>query len=38
VTYDPYAVASYAEGAFECVIPMATLRALAKPAFPLPHL
>ena len=37
VTYDPYAVASCAEGAFECVIPMATLHAVAKPGFPLPR-
>jgi uncharacterized protein len=36
VTYDPYAVGSYAEGSYECVIPYATLRPLAKPGFPLP--
>jgi uncharacterized protein YecT (DUF1311 family) len=37
LTYDPYAVGAYAEGAFQCVIPYATLRPLAKPGFPLPE-
>lgn len=36
LTYDPYAVGAYAEGAFECKIPYSTLRPLAKPSFPLP--
>jgi uncharacterized protein YecT (DUF1311 family) len=36
VSYDPYAVGAYAEGAFTCEIPYATLRPLAKPDFPLP--
>lgn len=35
--YDPYTVGAYAEGAFQCVIPYATLRPLAKPGFPLPE-
>jgi uncharacterized protein YecT (DUF1311 family) len=37
VSYDGYAVASYAEGEFSCKIPYATLRPLAKPGFPLPQ-
>ncbi len=36
IGYDPYAVGAYAEGAFDCMIPYATLRPLAKPDFPLP--
>ncbi|HXT06880.1 MAG TPA: lysozyme inhibitor LprI family protein [Roseiarcus sp.] len=36
VSYDPYAVGAYAEGAYACVIPYATLKPLAKPGFPLP--
>ena len=36
VSYDPYAVGAYAEGAYECVIPYATLKPLARPDFPLP--
>ena len=36
VSYDAYAVGSYAEGAYECVIPYATLKPLAKAEFPLP--
>jgi uncharacterized protein YecT (DUF1311 family) len=36
VTYDPYAVGAYVEGAYDCVIPYATLKPLANPAFPLP--
>jgi uncharacterized protein YecT (DUF1311 family) len=36
LTYDPYAVGAYAEGAFDCTIPYSTLRPLAKPSFPLP--
>ena len=36
VDYDPYAVGAYAEGAYECVIPYATLKPLAKSDFPLP--
>jgi hypothetical protein len=36
VTYDPYAVGAYAEGAYECDIPYATLKPLAKAGFPLP--
>jgi len=37
ITYDPYAVGAYAEGAFECKIPYATLRPLVKADFPLPQ-
>jgi hypothetical protein len=36
VYYDPYAVGSYAEGAYVCEIPYATLRGLTKSGFPLP--
>jgi uncharacterized protein YecT (DUF1311 family) len=36
VNYDPYAVGSYAEGAYVCEIPYATLRGWTKPGFPLP--
>jgi hypothetical protein len=36
LTYDPYVVGAYAEGAFDCTIPYSTLRPLAKPGFPLP--
>jgi uncharacterized protein YecT (DUF1311 family) len=36
VSYDPYEVGSYAEGAFTCKLPYTTLRPLAKPTFPLP--
>ena len=36
VTYDPYAIGAYAEGAFDCELPYATLKPLAKPGFPLP--
>ena len=36
VSYDPYAVGAYAEGAYACLIPYATLKPLAKPGFPLP--
>ena len=36
IDYDPYAVGAYAEGAFSCTLPYATLRPLAKPDFPLP--
>jgi len=36
IGYDPYAVGSYAEGPYDCEIPYATLRELAKPGFPLP--
>jgi uncharacterized protein YecT (DUF1311 family) len=36
VTYDPYAVGAYAEGAFDCKLPYATLKPLARPSFPLP--
>ena len=36
VSYDPYAVGAYAEGAFACKAPYATLRQLARPDFPLP--
>jgi uncharacterized protein YecT (DUF1311 family) len=36
VSYDPYAVGSYAEGAYDCVIPYSTLKPLARPSFPLP--
>lgn len=37
VAYDPYAVGAYAEGGYECVIPYATLKPLARPGFPLPE-
>ena len=36
VGYDPYAVGAYAEGAFSCEIPYATLKPLMKAGFPLP--
>ena len=36
LSYDPYVVGAYAEGAFDCTIPYATLRPLAKSDFPLP--
>ena len=36
ITYDPYAVGSYAEGAYDCEIPYSVLKPLARPAFPLP--
>ena len=36
VTYDAYAVGSYAEGGYACELPYATLRPLAKASFPLP--
>jgi uncharacterized protein YecT (DUF1311 family) len=36
VSYDAYAVGSYAEGRFECQLPYAFLRPLARPTFPLP--
>jgi uncharacterized protein YecT (DUF1311 family) len=36
VTYDPYAVGAYVEGSYECVMPYATLKPLAKADFPLP--
>ncbi len=36
VTYDPYAVGAYVEGAYRCEIPYSALKPLAKPSFPLP--
>ena len=36
VTYDPYAVGAYVEGAYQCEIPYTMLKPLAKPSFPLP--
>ncbi len=36
ISYDPYAVGTYAEGAFSCSVPYATLRPLAHSDFPLP--
>lgn len=36
ISYDPYAVGAYAEGAFFCTAPYATLRPLARADFPLP--
>lgn len=36
VTFDPYAIGSYAEGPYECVFDMARLKAIAKPDAPLP--
>jgi uncharacterized protein YecT (DUF1311 family) len=36
IGYDAYAVGAYAEGAFDCEISYATLKALAKPGFPSP--
>jgi len=36
IDYDPYSVGAYAEGAFTCTLPYATLRPLAKPDFPFP--
>jgi uncharacterized protein YecT (DUF1311 family) len=36
ISYSPYAVGAYAEGAFLCNVPYATLRPLARSDFPLP--
>ncbi len=36
IAYDPYAVGSYAEGAYDCTLPYTKLRPLATPTFPLP--
>lgn len=36
VSFDPYAVGSYAEGTYTCSFPMAQVKALAKPDAPLP--
>ena len=36
ISYDPYAVGAYAEGAFSCEIPYSTLKPLAKAGFPAP--
>ncbi len=36
VNFNPYEVAAYVYGYFDCDVPYATLRPLAKPAFPLP--
>ena len=36
VTFDAYAIGSYAEGPYECVFEMAKLKALAKPSALLP--
>jgi len=36
ISYDPYAVGAYAEGAFSCNAPYTTLRPLARADFPLP--
>ncbi|MGA2484571.1 MAG: lysozyme inhibitor LprI family protein [Roseiarcus sp.] len=36
VSYDPYAVGAYVEGAFSCSVPYATLRPSARADFPLP--
>ena len=36
VSYDPYSVGAYAEGAFSCSVPYAMLRPLARADFPLP--
>ena len=36
VTYNPYMVGSYVEGAYECKLGYDVLRPLAKPGFPLP--
>jgi uncharacterized protein YecT (DUF1311 family) len=36
VTFDAYAVGSYAEGAYECSLPMAEVKALARTPNPLP--
>ncbi len=36
IGYDPYAVGPYSDGPFECKIPYAVLRPLARPDFPLP--
>ena len=37
VTYDPYAVGAYVEGAYACEIPYMTLKPLAKTSFPFPE-
>jgi len=36
ITYDPYSVGGYVEGAFSCSAPYTTLRPLARSDFPLP--
>jgi hypothetical protein len=36
IDYDAYAVGAYAEGAFNCMVPYATLHPIAKAEFPLP--
>ena len=36
VDYSPYSVGSYAEGYYQCALPYAFLKPLAKPTFPLP--
>jgi uncharacterized protein len=36
VTFDSYAIGAYAEGAFDCVFPLAAVRAAARPDAPLP--
>ena len=36
VDFDPYSIGAYAEGAFQCLFPLATLQALALPGAPLP--
>lgn len=37
VTFNSYAIGSYAEGPYECEFPMAKLKSLAKPSAPLPQ-
>jgi uncharacterized protein YecT (DUF1311 family) len=37
VTFDPYAIGSYAEGPYACEFPISSLRTLAKPGAPLPE-
>lgn len=36
ISYDAYAVGTYAEGPYDCVIPYSLLKPLARPDFPLP--
>jgi len=36
IVYGHYAIGAYAEGAYECDVPLATLKALARKDFPLP--
>ena len=37
IVFEHYSIGSYAEGAYECEVPLARLRELAKKGFPLPE-